>query len=272
MKKVTVIIVTYKKDFRRTPSYEILMRYSNEEKINLFIYDNEKVAPVLEGNNIVNIQSISNEGLSLPYNMALKYAQKNDSEWLLLLDHDTVLTESFLEEVISTASKDVKAILPRIISNENIISPLMADKYISLRHKRVPNVGDVSLPIMAINSGSALSVRILSSIGGFNEEFKLDFLDHWIFWRLNREKESQYIISSEKINHELSVQDINSMSITRYESILNSEVLYYTNYNTDQLSKFINTLFMRAGKQFLLVKNRKFWKKTLKKYFEVRRR
>lgn len=272
MEKITAVIVTYKKDFLKTPSASILLKYAREDKLSLFIYENENVSDSLHEKNVLDTHSRTNEGLAVPYNLGLKNAIENNSEWLLLLDHDTLITASYLDKIINTSSKGLKAILPTVISDETVISPLKSDKYISLRNKEnvLPGITDASL--MAINSGSAISTEVLKQINGFNEEFKLDFLDHWLFWKLNFDKSLKYLVSDEKLEHSLSVQNIREVSLSRYEGILEAECKYYLKYNVSQLAEFKRTLILRTCKQFLLVKNRKFWKKTLRKYFEMRRR
>ena len=58
------------------------------------------------------------------------------------------------------------------------------------------------------------------------------------------------------------------MKVPRYQSILQAEKLYYQEYETDKQRIHARQLCKRACKQFLLVKNRKIWKMTVKAYFE----
>ncbi|MGR3741267.1 glycosyltransferase [Companilactobacillus sp. DQM5] len=271
MTELAVVVVTYKTDFLNTPSSKILLDYAKKNKIKLIIYDNKAVAPKISNRNVINIQTTENHGLAKPYNTALKYAIDNNAKWLMLLDHDTQITETYLKKVMSTNTEKIKAILPIIKSNDTIISPLSANNYISLRKKEVPKQGLTNDSIMAINSASVLSIDQLFKIGGFNEKFSLDFLDHWLFWEFNKIKSKKYIIVPEQIMHSLSVQNINSVSYSRYESILNSEILFYTEYNKDQLDNFVKNLLLRSFKQFIFVKNRTFWKLTLSSYLKLKK-
>ena len=44
-----------------------------------------------------------------------------------------------------------------------------------------PVEGVQNKAVMAINSGSLIKVSFLTEIGGFNGQFPLDYLDHWLF-------------------------------------------------------------------------------------------
>ncbi|MED9788052.1 MAG: glycosyl transferase family 2, partial [Latilactobacillus curvatus] len=120
------------------------------------------------------------------------------------------------------------------------------------------------------NSGSAVPVDILQSIGGFNEAFPLDFLDHWLFWRLNQ-IDQPYLILETQLKHSLSVQTPSAMSTTRYASILAGEALYYSQYNLDEFSNYRKHLMLRSAKQFLKFKNRQLWRMSLKTLIQLRR-
>lgn len=272
MLKLTVVVVTYKKDFLTTPSAQLLLDFAKRGLLQLIIYDNRYTAKKIQNANTINIQTEDNDGLSIAYNKALEAAKKVSSKWLLLLDHDTTITENYINDILSISEDGIKAILPIVVSKGEVVSPLNADGYISLRTKKIPELGLSANQLMAINSGTALSVKIMTNIGGFNEQFSLDFLDHWLFWRLNTETELKYMITSEKINHELSVQEPNKMMFERYIGILEAETIFYTEYNRVQLSGYIKNLLLRGIKQCLLVRDRRFWKVTLRQYIKLIRR
>ncbi|MFD1411453.1 glycosyltransferase [Lapidilactobacillus gannanensis] len=271
MAKLTVIVVTYQRDFRTTPSAAVLLQYAQQEKINLIVFDNKFVGKKITGINVVNIQSSENLGLAKAYNFAFCQSKKAQSKWLLLLDHDTEVSQDYLERILNSAQTMTKAILPFVVSKNTVVSPLIASKYISLRDKNIPKPGTYNGELMAINSGSVLSVAAMDEIGGFNEKFPLDFLDHWLFWRLNQLKSLNYYLIDEKIGHDLSVQSPNKMNFDRYIGILQAEEIYYTEYNRVQKENYVKNLRLRAAKQFLIMHNRKFWRATVHQYFTFRR-
>lgn len=123
--------------------------------------------------------------------------------------------------------------------------------------------------LMAINSASLLKISFLNEIDGFNEEFSLDYLDHWLYLEINKRKKSIQVLDV-VIKHELSVMDYNSISVERYQSILNSESNFYTNYSDLPNKVYKNRLILRSFKQFIKVKNKKIAMLTLKKYRKLK--
>lgn len=271
MSQLTIIVVTYRKNFKETPNADLLLKLAQQDDIQLIIYDNASVGEKIIARNTTNIQKSDNQGLAHAYNLALDMARSNHSRWLLLLDHDTKVTLQYINDILNDTSDDVKAILPIVESEQTIVSPLKSDRYISLRHKEIPEVGRSRDNLMAINSGSVLSVKVMTDIKGFNEQFKLDFLDHWLFWRLNQEP-GYYKIDPEKIKHSLSVQNPNEMNFGRYQGIMHAEKLFYTEYDQKNLNSYVKNLPKRTLKQFLVIRDRRFWRMTIKQYFDLRRR
>ncbi len=65
---------------------------------------------------------------------------------------------------------------------------------------------------MAINSGVAWSVKFLKKIGGFNPAFSLDFLDHWLFWKVDQLEKTVEILPV-RMEHDLSVLDYEKFQV-----------------------------------------------------------
>jgi len=261
MNKLAVVITLYQKKFNDTPSAKLLLEYAQANQILLIIFDNSKNQDlkIPEQTNVIYQWHPENEGISVAYNFALSEASKQAFDLLLLLDHDTAITANYLTFILNEDFNQVKAIVPQIISHEVTVSPLMADRYISLKNSQTLKSGMTKQPLMAINSGAVLPVAVLEQIGGFNNEFPLDFLDHWLFWRLNQ-LETAYLISDEQIQHELSVQTPQAMSTKRYQSIVTAEAHYYQSYNQIELQQYRKHLKLRMIKQFLTIKNRQLWR------------
>lgn len=86
---------------------------------------------------------------------------------------------------------------------------------------------------MVINSATALRKCFLKEIDGYNEEFPLDYLDHWVSWRIFIEKK-QIKILSQTLQHQLSVLDYtNHMNFSRYQAIIQAEnaIILYMQHN-----------------------------------------
>lgn len=271
MTKIVSIIVIYNQDIQTSSTMQTYLKYQylfGDIEHDLIIYDNStkpQDCPVIEGGTIHYIHDARNLGVATAYNYALSYCIENKSKWLLLLDHDTTLTEAYLKEMVTVVGNQIDciAIVPKIKTNDLLISPVSSETLKPLSVDR-PASGLNQGGLMAINSGMLISVAFMESIEGFNMEFPLDYLDHWIFYKINQLQQKVFVLEA-ILPHELSVMDYNSISLKRYQSILNSEATYYAKYKTDLLSSFKFHLVLRWMKQLVRVKNKKIAHFTFKK-------
>lgn len=125
-------------------------------------------------------------------------------------------------------------------------------------------VGIPSWEITALNSGTVLKVSAIDAIGGFNSSFWLDYLDHWLFNRLYRFGYSIYVLNV-VLRHELSVQSMGNMAVSRYRNILSAEREFYRRCRPAG-EKWIYRfrLVARAMKMLLLPARRRLFFPTLK--------
>lgn len=262
----TIVIVFYKQKIETSTTFKSLVKLFAKNEINkqfeIILYDN---SPEPQSYDIQDfpfakvsyVHDKRNLGIAVAYNYAYNIAVNNESDWLLLLDHDTELNDDYFNKIVNLPEFNDKigAVVPMVKTREQRISPVYSA---SLR----PLVGEMPQPglqtqhIMAINSGALISVDFLKKIDGFNEEFPLDYLDHWLFYEIYRNDYNVYVLDT-TLQHELSVMDYNSISLDRYKSILNSEVKFYRDYKTDLFPEFRKQLLKRILKQLLLVKNKK---------------
>lgn len=263
--KLVIALVLYQEEFSKIDSYTILENVTKqEERVHLFIYDNSAYAQengVFERKNVTYLHDASNPGLAKAYNLAKSYLEQVDADLLLLLDQDTLLTESYincLQEL--DMEQDIAAYVPHVYSHNRQISPVSAESYINNKAKKLSS-GHFSTAVMAINSGTVLTKKTLLEIGSFNEEFPLDFLDHWLFWTLFQLKKCICVLDYQMI-HNLSVLDYRQVSLQRYTSILKAETLFYEQYATNYLANYKRHLFLRALKQLVRVRNKKIFLKT----------
>lgn len=269
--KIVVVIVLYQQRFSQSPSFDLLMKAVKEKKIQLVVYDNSPVKqlePLLEqGKDISYYHDPSNPGLATAYNYALNHAQQN-IRYFVTLDHDSQLTATYFDTLLTIDWTDeLVAAVPLVYAGSNQISPVFADRYINRQVEKVDRSQLSQRRIMAINSGAVFSIKFLKEIGGFNLDFPLDFLDHWLFWTIYQFKKTVFILP-EKMEHDLSVLDYQKVSVTRYQSILKAEKTFYQNYDKEMLPRHRKQLLLRTVKQFLTVRNRKIWRLTLQSFTE----
>jgi hypothetical protein len=246
-----VVVVLYNMTFSESPTImslnQLLASGAFPEIRKILIFDNSEqgTEPVeLEGR-FIYYHSKKNVGLAQAYNYALDQSN-DDTEWLMTLE--------YLSELISTSSElseTVAAVAPIVTDNERQISPVRSDTLRPL-HTELPKKDRVySKDIMVINSGTALRIKFLNEIDGYNLLFPLDYLDHWLCWRIFVEEKQINILSNE-LQHTLSVLDYaNHMNLYRYQAILSAEKCYYSLYNTQLLPQYRRQLLLRGCKQIL---------------------
>lgn len=232
---------------------------------NVIIYDNSPYSNSKELDDNLTFDFYyhfngQNDGLAKAYNFALNY---DNYEWLMLLDQDTDLQVDYFTK-LSRAIKqsiyisEIAAIVPKIIVNDLLLSPKNVGSFGYLRNIKEHNLDVITNEeIMAINSGLVLNKNFIKKIGGFNEKFSLDFLDHWLFKKLYEYNQLSMILNV-YLKHNLSLSNLNNIAIERYENILESERMFFEDFNSKINYYFYKCkLIIRVVKLF---KNRHFLK------------
>ncbi len=170
-----------------------------------------------------------NEGLAAAYNWALDHAEQNGSTWLLTLDQDTHLPETFLLDLASLVREVertpvIAAVVPQVIAGDRIVSPYR------FRAGAMPvwfDKGFVGVPqerVFAFNSGALLRVSALRQVGGYDPWFWLDNSDAFLFHQLHRFGKRVLVAGRIQVLHDFSMQDLsNRVSPARYRNILLAE-------------------------------------------------
>ncbi|MEH7274655.1 glycosyltransferase [Neobacillus vireti] len=277
--KLTMVLVLYKLKPEESKTFQTLKQIlgsknNTPKNIELILYDNspskQDFTPLShEGIHTTYYHDPRNLGIAAAYNYAWAAAKQNNSQWLLLLDHDTELTYDYFNSILnlSEVPEKVVAVVPKINSENIMISPVYSNSLRPLKQER-PSPGVQEQPVMAINSGALIAVNFLNEINGFNEDFPLDYLDHWLFFKIYEKGRKVFLINV-SLEHELSVLDYTRVSLQRYQSILESEVNFYKNFKKDLLPKYRIQLAKRFLKQLLTVRDKEVALKTFKKLFSL---
>jgi GT2 family glycosyltransferase len=236
----------------------------------LLVYDNSPIRAVLPDRIPIpfsHIHDPANGGLFRAYTAALELAENGGTEWLLLLDQDTVLDATYLKTLWLNLPEAVgnprcAAMVAKLLSRNKIISPARVlwgglDIPVNKKFTGIP-----PWEITALNSGTLLRASAIRAVGGFNPSFWLDYLDHWIFNRLHRADYSVYVMDVVLL-HDLSVERMGNMSVSRYKNILIAEGEFYKSCKSraeNLIYRF--RLFGRAVKMFLLSDRRKLFLPT----------
>jgi len=276
--KKTIIIVFYNQSIEVSKTFQTLVGNSKEflsEDISIILYDNSPNSQKFdekkyEGINISYKHDPRNLGIATAYNFAWSFAKTNGSEWLVLFDHDTEVTRQYVQQMLEVkeVNRDIAAVVPIISCEGTVISPVFSNTLRPLQQDR-PLAGVQQNPVMAINSGSLIKVSFLNQINGFNENFALDYLDHWIFFEIYSNGFKVKVLDV-SLEHELSVMDYSRVSVNRYKSIIDSESYFYQHYHKELLPAYRSQLFKRLIKQVLIVKNKRIAIQTLKKFLSLK--
>ncbi|MGG5316777.1 glycosyltransferase [Enterococcus sp. AZ072] len=253
-----IVIVLYQIKASESPTIQTLQQIltSNElpELRQVIVFDNSvsEDNPVFTDERFVYHFAEGNQGLAKAYNYVWPKSLSKGCHWLITLDQDTSLTNDYFSAVadeIDQADKNIAIIAPVIYDKEKQISPVQSNTLRPL-HTFLPRGGKIYYnQVMVINSAAVISLDFLQAIGGYNETFSMDYLDHWLCWRIFQEKKQIKILSG-ALHHQLSVLDYrNSMNTARYQQILNAESRFYKDYATEMFTEYKKQLLLRSMKQ-----------------------
>jgi GT2 family glycosyltransferase len=216
----------------------------------------------------------ANPGLALPYQLALGQALERGFDWLMLLDQDTTPTEEYLDEVFTATQvfaedASVVAIVPKLMQDGDVLSPhwpMKRPDTASFQHLS----GIRKEKLQVYNSGSVLRVSAVAKVGGFPQDFPLDFLDHALYHQLQQKGGRIYLLHA-TLAHELGskhadyVKDFRSSK--RLHSIVSAESRYYWRFGTAKELFFHAIWRLRLGARMILGGEwraaLKLWKMTL---------
>lgn len=128
------------------------------------------------------IKNSDNLGLSKAYNQIFD-AIRQKSDWLLILDDDTVCPENLIDEY--------KHVINHCSDKIGIISPVLFDSRINQQLWKVKSQNLYSKIDRCISSASLNNVKALDKIGGFDDRLFIDYVD---FDECEKMKKAGYLI------------------------------------------------------------------------------
>ena len=244
-RSILIALVLYGHANCESPSLTSLVRILGVKPalakyLSLVIYDNSPLPTIPKFQiecPVVYKHDPSNPGLAQAYNFALRFAEREEYEWLLLLDQDTSLTERFFSELTACTELlqtqgSVASIVPKLQHDGTIYSPAL--HFIDqLRHQyRRSNhavsrdtVGVQQGRLSAYNSGGSFRVSALRPIGGFPGEYWLDYLDHAVFHALAAHGYAMYVMRTE-IKHDMSQAAVGNVSAWRQRNLISAQTMF----------------------------------------------
>lgn len=240
---VLVVIVLYRCSIVDSSTFRSLcgvIAQEDRRNIHLLVWDNTPDCPEERSASIksdlkslfkevLEIRDASNPGLVAAYNAGLRQAEIEGIKWMLTLDQDTRIPEGYFEEFDlwrrrSTSDGSLVAFVPRVVENAVLFSPVRLFAGLPWQSLPAGEPGIADAPISAINSGAFVNVPFLSSIGGYSDRFRLDYVDHWMCQTIYQ-NQRRICVMNISIEHQLSVNSFqNRVSLGRYQSILESQI------------------------------------------------
>lgn len=271
--KLMAIVVLYKRSARESTTCESLriQQAGIESQVSCLLYDNSPDPVNTDGfEHWLHAEDPANGGLSKAYNYALKLAKERGCEWLLLLDQDSTLPPGFVVNLLANIESvrprsEIAAIVPRIVSSGRQVSPMRV-----LPGREVPYDGYNSVTsgwISAINSAAAVRVSFLEAIGGFSNDFWLDYLDYWLFRKLY-ESGKRIFVTDDCVQHDLSVVNVkHSVSPERFRNILAAEMRFTNEYLSLGWRVALAIRLLARTAKHLLLRNKKLAQPCLRAAF-----
>lgn len=194
----------------------------------ILIYDNsrqERAKPLDGLPNCIYVHDAGNGGTAAAYACAAVMANELGLDWLLLLDQDTLLPDNYFEaagDALTRTTQLPVAMLPWVFHGSAVVSPASVTTFGKIKPLDYQDNLIFTPNLTGISSGCMLSVSAFFSCMPFPENLWLDYVDHWIFANL-RLRNNAIIGFDAKLQHNLSVFDVKTLSVTRLTSILDGE-------------------------------------------------
>jgi len=254
---VLFAIVTYKEKYFECLSYlSLLKSFENcntGTELNVMVFDNTDQAhwnvgrPPQSRVRLHYFHQNDNRGISFAYNRIHDFAVKNNFEWIVFLDQDTTLSIEAYEVYCNKMSNSAQHLLavPIVYANTKILSPCSTNFYQKIfSNEIVSGIMDLK-HLTCINSGLMVNTKLYGSIGGYDENLKLDFCDHDFIERAKIKVDSIEILDVKFIQDFSTDNNTKAQSIFRYKIFIED----YKNYSKNR-NKML--LFLRIDLKHLL--------------------
>lgn len=276
-----IIIVLYKTKLEDSLTYKALKKNLDKLKelgSKILIYNNSPEIDIPISDDYVVHTPAENLMLAGAYNYALEQARNGGYKWLLLLDQDTELTESYINDLKSfvegSESENYDVALPILRKGEIYLSPESYKKSVGpyWDSLKIKSNDDLKLLenndiLVAYNSAALLKVSTLAKINGFDMDYPLDMLDHRYFYQLNQINAKFYILPAVFEQNLSLLDEKNPMGISRYIGYVSACHKYAKQLGFVTLLSYKLRLCLHLVSQIIRPYKRQYIKYTLKQLF-----
>lgn len=259
----SVVIVAYNPDVRLVKSISSLLECG---KINdILVVDNSTSAntiidKVRNTSNVTVISNNGNKGIAYAQNVGVVESQKLGYNWVLTLDHDTIIDGSLITKYINyIQEKDCSEV------------GILATDYFDISiNSPVFNNSDTIEVHETISSGSLLNISIYNKIGGLKIYYFIDQVDNEYCYRVINNGYKIVVLPGIGMEHRLG--NMERRSFLGYSMILYNQSPIRTFYRTRNIIWMLreyNDRVLKKNKILDLFKDLVrilFEKETAKKY------
>ena len=178
--KVIAGIVTYNPEIARLKSNLESVRLQIEK---IIVIDNgsgnvEEIEELINGinSNIELVKWEKNKGIAFALKVIMDYSKKEQAEWVLTLDQDSIVQEGLIAEYLKYANQQE-------CSNVGMFTCLIKDRNFSDPKHEVQR-GNLQKVDCCITSGAFCSVEKYKHINGYDVSFFIDCVDFDICYQL----------------------------------------------------------------------------------------
>lgn len=168
--------------FNPGPEAELVLRSVLPQVSTVFVVDNASnretrlaLVRLCAELGVAVVANEDNVGVAGAYNQAARMAIDRGYEWMLLIDQDSVAPAGLVEQLLRGVARWGGQRLPAVAC------PLSAGSEPSRHQSAVP---DADMAVQTcINAGSVVRLAAWEGVGGYDESFFLDYVDHEFCFR-----------------------------------------------------------------------------------------
>lgn len=146
--------------------------------------------------NIFIIKNNENKGIAFALNQIIDWANSNFFEWCLTMDQDSIPSIDMVVNMVKVYSQIT-------VSNIGILIPVVTDMNLGELIENKSEYTIITNSTDAITSGSLLNLNVAKRIGGFNEDYFIDYVDTEFQERVLNEGYKIVRINTSVLNHEV---------------------------------------------------------------------
>lgn len=183
-----------------------------------------EVEVLIESFGYVLIKLNSNHGLAYAQNIGIENVIQNNSDYILLLDQDSILDDGFIDNIHTVYVKYQPGIL-----GASFYDPLNNKVYPGTDYKGPfisrAKIDEFTLVTFVIASGSYFSVAVYNDIGGMKNELFVDYID--VEWSLRAKSKGYSVGMTNKASMAHTIGDARLNFLGRTISIHSALRRYY---------------------------------------------